>query len=79
VYTNRGDIYGSDVYRGADVFLTVFSKLSLADSSCTGRCVHMYHTSVFTTWICLMTKPVYLVSVTDFSWYGKGFFACALV
>jgi len=55
------------------VFLTVFSKLSLADSSCTGRCVHMYHTSVFTTWICHMTKTVYLVSGTGYNGHGKGF------
>jgi hypothetical protein len=73
MYTDRNDIYVCDMYTGADVFLPVFSKLSLVDSSCTGRCVRMYYTSDFTTWICLMKKTVYLVSLTDFSVKGSGF------
>ena len=73
VYTNKNDIYGSDAYRDADVFLTVFSKLSLDDSSRTGGCVRMYYTSVFTMLACLMMKTVYLVSVTGFSGHGRGF------
>jgi len=42
VYTNMNDFYDCDVYKGADVFLPVFSKLLLVDSSFTGRCVRMY-------------------------------------
>jgi len=73
VYTDRSDIYDCDVYKGADVFLPVFSKLLLADSSFTPRCVRMYYMSVFTMWICLMVKTVYLVPVTEFSRCGSGF------
>jgi len=61
VYTNMNDLYDCDVYKGADVFLPVFSKLLLSDSSFTGRCVRIYYTSVFKMWICLMMKTVYLV------------------
>ena len=74
VYTDRNGIYGSDVYRGADVFLTVFSKLSLVDSSRTGGRVRMHYTSDFTMWICHMMKTVHLVSVTGFNVHGRVFF-----
>lgn len=67
VYANMNDIYDCDMYKGADVFLPVFSKLLLGDSSFTGKYVRTYYTSVFTMWICLILKTVYLVSVTDFS------------
>jgi len=71
--TNMNELYGCDVYKGADVFLLVFGKLLVDDSSFTCRCVRMYYTAVFTIWICLMMKTVYLVSVTDFSWRGRTF------
>ena len=71
--TNANDLYDRDVYKGAVVFLPVFSKLLEADSSFTGRCVLMYYTSLFTMWICFMMKTVHLVSVTDFSGRGRGF------
>jgi hypothetical protein len=41
VHTYMNVLYDCDVYLGADVFLPVFSKLLLVDSSFTGRCVRM--------------------------------------
>jgi hypothetical protein len=41
VYINMTDLYDSDVCKGADVLLPVFSKLLLVDSSFTGTCVRM--------------------------------------
>ena len=76
VCTNMNDLHDCDVHKGFVVFLPVFSKLLEGDSSFTGRCVLTYYTSVFTMWICLMMKTVYLVLVNDFSGRGRGHEVC---
>ena len=50
-----------------------FSNLLLVDYSFRVSCVRIYYTPVFTMWISLTMKTVYLGSVTGFSVRGRGF------